>query len=502
MKKYILPVIAIAAITSAATLWGIRKFTDEPLFYSDNNTSVPIHYASNTSTVSTQPVDFTAAAQEAVKCVVHITTLTEGRTVEEPDPYDPFGMFGMTQRIPAEIASGSGVLVSPDGYIVTNNHVVQGATKVKVTFDNRNQQIAKVVGTDPATDLAVLKIDGSNFPYMTFGNSDSAKLGQWVLAVGYPLNLDVTVTAGIISGKSRSIQLPDRSQKNSIEAYIQTDAAVNPGNSGGPLVNTDGQLIGINSAIASPTGSYAGYSYAIPSNIVRKVAEDIIKHGHVMRGYLGVAVVGLNNLSVQSARQLGLSKEEFENATGVFVSDVLKGSAAEKAGIQKGDFITAINGVDVNSSPQLVEQVALFHPGDKLKINFRRGGKDFTSYATLQDSFSESKDLASIQQGGNNWQGGSGTAVQKLGAQLQALTPAEAQKFNLDGGVKVVGLSDGILKNETTIQPGFVISSINGHKVKSVADVEKYVQSSPNKLRIAGSYPGQSGIYYFGIQNG
>lgn len=494
MKKYILPVVAIAALTSALTFWGIHKFSKEPLFIENTGSSMPVHYAAQSLPLATQPVDFTSAAQAAVQSVVHITTLTEAKTVREADPYDPFGMFGMTRRLPAQMASGSGVLISSDGYIVTNNHVVQGADKVQVTFDNRNRQIAKVIGTDPATDLAVLKIEGNHFPYMTLGNSDSVKLGQWVLAVGYPLNLDVTVTAGIVSGKSRSIALPDKSKRNSIEAYIQTDAAVNPGNSGGPLVNTSGQLIGINSAIASPTGSYAGYSYAIPSNIVHKVVEDIIKHGEVQRGYLGVAVIGLNNLSIQAAKQLGLSKEEFQDAKGVFVSNVLEGSAADKSGLQKGDFITAINGITVNSSPQLLEQIALYHPGDNIKINYRRNAKDYQTNVRLQNSFGTTETLAKAN-------AGDGTSISDLGARLETLSAAEAQKLGLSGGVKINSLKDGILKNGTNIKPGFVIFSINDHKVKSVADVEKYIKESPNRLRIAGVYPGQNGIYYFGLQS-
>lgn len=494
MKKYILPVMAVAALTSALTFWAVHKFIDTPLLIENTGSSMPVHYAAQTLSTATEPVDFTTASETAVKSVVHITTLTEARTVTEADPYDPFGMFGITRRLPAQMASGSGVLISPDGYIVTNNHVVQRADKVQVTFDNRNQQIAKVIGTDPATDLAILKIEGTNFPYMTLGNSDSVRLGQWVLAVGYPLNLDITVTAGIVSGKSRSIALPDKGRRNSIEAYIQTDAAVNPGNSGGPLVNTSGQLIGINTAIASPTGSYAGYSYAIPSNIVHKVAEDIIKHGKVQRGYLGVAVIGLNNLSIQNAKQLGLSKEEFQDAKGVFVSDVQEGSAAEKSGLQKGDFITAINGVTVNSSPQLLEQIALYHPGDKIKINYRRKAKDYTTHVTLQNSFGTTESLASA----NTRTGG--TSLTDLGAKMEALTAAEAKKIGLSGGVKINSLSDGILQKETNIKPGFVIFSINDRKVRSVADVEKYIQESPNRLRIAGVYPGQNGIYYYGLR--
>ncbi|HET8573466.1 MAG TPA: trypsin-like peptidase domain-containing protein [Edaphocola sp.] len=496
MKKYILPVVLIAAATSALSFWGFKKFSDTP-FYIEHAESMPVHYAAQTYPVSTQPVDFSQAARQAVPCVVHITTLTKGRTIVQQAPFDPFGMLGMARQIPAQMASGSGVLISSDGYIVTNNHVVQGADKVQVTFDNRDRQIAKVIGTDPSTDLAVIKIEGNHFPYMTLGNSDSVQIGQWVLAVGYPLNLDCTVTAGIVSGKSRSIDLPEQNRQQAIQAYIQTDAAVNPGNSGGPLVNTSGQLVGINSAIASPTGSYAGYSYAIPSNIVRKVANDIIKYGHTQRGYLGVAVVGLNKLSIQDARQLGMSKEEFQDATGVYVSNVLDGSAASKAGLKKGDFITAVNGVTVNSSPELLEQISLYHPGDKIKIDYRNGDESHTVNAILQNSQGEDQLLANA---GSSEDPGAGYT--KLGARLEAVSSEEARKLNIDGGVRVTALSDGVLKNETNIRPGFIIFRINGHAVRSVADVNKYVQESPHKLRIAGTYPGENGIYYFGLQNG
>lgn len=497
MRKYILPVVLIAAATSALSFWGFKKFSDTP-FYIAHTESMPVHYASQSYPVSTQPVDFSQAAKDAVPSVVHITTLTKGRTVVQQDP---FGMLGMARRIPAQMASGSGVLISPDGYIVTNNHVVQGADKVQVTFDNRDRQIAKVIGTDPSTDLAVLKIEGSNFPYMTLGNSDSVQIGQWVLAVGYPLNLDCTVTAGIVSGKSRSIDLPQQNRQQAIQAYIQTDAAVNPGNSGGPLVNTSGQLIGINSAIASPTGSYAGYSYAIPSNIVRKVANDLIQYGHAQRGYLGVAVIGLNKLSIQDARQLGMSKEEFQDAKGVYVANVLEGSSAAKAGLSKGDFITAINGVTVNSSAELLEQISLYHPGDKVKIDYRKGDKSRTATVVLHNSEGEEQLLTDDTEGSAD-SDVSGSSYTKLGAQLEAISPADAQKLNIEGGVRVKALSEGILKSETSIRPGFIIFRINGHDIKSVADVNKYVQESPHKLRIAGTYPGENGIYYFGLQNG
>src|SRR5690606_23625244 len=225
---------------------------------------------------------------------------------------------------------------------------------------------------DPATDLAVLKIDGKDLPAITFGNSDEVKLGQWVLAVGFPLNLDATVTAGIVSAKGRSIGINARQSSRAIESFIQTDAAVNPGNSGGPLVNTQGQLIGINSAIASPTGAYAGYSYAVPSNLARKVADDIIKFGKVKRGYLGASLIDLDKISPEQAKELGIPEEKLKS-NGVYIAEVLKGSGAEKAGLKKGDMVTAINGVPTNSTSILMEQVARYHPGDKVQVDFVRG---------------------------------------------------------------------------------------------------------------------------------
>lgn len=493
----------VAVITSALTIWGFQKFSTPALYIADSNPKPQVHYASHTMPVGTQPVDFSQASKEAVRAVVHIKTLRDARLVRHPSPFGDIGM-----RVPAQMGSGSGVLVSADGYIVTNNHVVQGADKVQVTFNNRNHQIAEVVGTDPSTDLAVLKIEGKDLPYMEFGNSDDVELGQWVLAVGYPLNLDITVTAGIVSGKSRSLDLPNKDAASAVSSFIQTDAAVNPGNSGGPLVNTAGQVIGINSAIASPTGTYAGYSYAIPSNVVRKVVNDLIKYGEAKRAYLGVAVIGLDNLSVQQAKQLGIGKEEFESAEGVYVDQIMDGSAAERAGIKQGDFITAVNGIEVNTSPQLIEQLALYHPGDKISIGFVRGAKKYNKEVVLKgsDRISGATPKAPSVLRGNTgsvspFAGQGSISMNSLGAKLKALSPEEAETMGLEGGVKVLSLSDGLLKNETNIQPGFVISKINGKEIQSVEELEDLVKASPNSLRIGGTYPGRNGIYYFGIQH-
>jgi len=486
MKKIILPVVLTSAATAIITFWGFTKLSDKDIFI-PRNKDLPVKYASYTGSVSTQPVDFTTAAESSVKSVVHIMTLTQGKTVIARDPFDPFGMSGRAFQMPNQMGSGSGVIISADGYIVTNNHVVQGADKVQITFNNRNTQIAKVVGTDPSTDLAVLKMEGVNLPFMTLGNSDDVKLGQWVLAVGYPLNLDATVTAGIVSAKGRSIGLNQRNTPNAIESYIQTDAAVNPGNSGGALVNTDGLLIGINAAIASPTGSYAGYSYAIPSNIVLKVTNDLIKYGSVQRGYLGVQPVDLNDLDVKSAAQLGISPEDFKSASGIYVYDVLAKSGAEQAGLKKGDFITQIDNIDINSVPQLLEQVSRYNPGDKLKVNYRRNGKNLNTEIVLKNNAG----TTSITKGS--------TATNALGAEFRNLQANEMKSSNLKSGVVIVKIGDGILQNQTNIKPGFVIFSINDEPVQNVAELQSKLNNIQGRFQLAGTYPGRNGTYYYGL---
>lgn len=459
---------------------------------------MPVHYTAYSQDPATQPVDFSPAAETSVKAVVHVTTLTQGKTVVARDPYDPFGIFGRQYRIPNQRGSGSGVLISADGYIVTNNHVVEGTDKVQVTFNNRNTQMATVVGTDPATDLAVLKIEGDNFPFLHLGNSDQVKLGQWVLAVGYPLNLDATVTAGIVSAKGRSIGINRMNNPNALESFIQTDAAVNQGNSGGALVNTHAELIGINAAIASPTGSYAGYSYAIPSNIVKKVAEDLIQFGQVKRGYLGIELLDLNKISERVAAELGVSKEAYRNMDGVYVADVIPGSGADKAGMQKGDFITSVNGSQMHSVPQLMEHVSRHHPGDKIDIVFERDGKVKKADVTLM---AEPQPAVAASETASGPAGKSGRDGALLGATMRDLTKAEAQKMRISGGAMITDLNDGILKRNTSIRPGFVIQSLNDQKINSVQELREVLRRTDgDQLEIAGSYPGKNAMYYYGLR--
>ena len=487
MKKSILPVVLTAVVTSVLTLLGFNYFTEKPVF-SFVSGKPQVHYVANNGMAGTQPVDFAPAAESSVKSVVHIKTLTQGKTVIANDPYDPWSQFLGPRRynIPGQMGSGSGVIISPDGYIVTNNHVVAGADEVQVTFNTRNQQMAKVIGTDPSTDLAVLKIDGSDLPYMTLGNSDQIQLGQWVLAVGYPLNLDATVTAGIVSAKSRSIGI-NRNNNSAVESFIQTDAAVNPGNSGGALVNTNGQLIGINAAIASPTGSYAGYSYAIPSNLVQKVVNDLIKFGDVKRGFIGVQLLNLNEMDKAAASKLGISEEDFNNTTGVYVNEVTENGGAEKAGIRKGDFITAINGMNVNSTPALMEQLARFHPGDKVTISYSRSGKTRDAVVELKAA---PGGIAAVDTKGT---------LQLMGATFRNLSASESAKYKVNGAM-VTATGNGILARNTPIRPGFVITRLNGNDINKVSDLQDALtQASGERIEIGGMYPGKSGMYYYGF---
>lgn len=492
MKKTIVPVVVTAAITSALTFWGFNKLSSSSHFsFSDSKPQV--HYVSDNGTMSTQPVDFSNAAQSSVKAVVHIKTVTQGRNVvQEEDPNDPFSYFfgPRSYNIPQQMGSGSGVIISPDGYIVTNNHVVANADEVQVTFNTRSQQMAKVVGTDPSTDLAVLKIDGKDLPYLSLGNSDDVQLGQWVLAVGYPLNLDATVTAGIVSAKSRAIGINRSKNAGAVESFIQTDAAVNPGNSGGALVSTNGQLIGINSAIASPTGTYAGYSYAIPSNLVQKVVNDLIKFGDVKRGYLGVDLADLNAMSKEQAKTLGISEKDFDDAKGVYVKGVTDNSGAKEAGIRKGDFITGVNGKAVSSAPELQEQIARFHPGDKITINYNRSGTSYNSTVELKSSVGN---LASTDVG-------EGT-LQLLGASLRNLTASEVKQYRMKGAM-VVNPGRGVLAKSTGIKKGFIISVVNDQSIGNINDLQNALSaSSGSRIEVGGSYPGRNGMYYYGFQN-
>ncbi len=329
-------------------------------------------------------INFRPATAKALPSVVHIhSAIPASKQYNDMGPFrdffgDDFWGRPREEKQRLEMATGSGVIVSPDGYIVTNDHVIAGAKEINVTLNDNRSFKAKLIGTDPSTDIALIKVDESDLPFISFSNSDFVEVGDWVLAVGNPFNLSSTVTAGIISAKARNISILQ--DKSAIESFLQTDAAVNPGNSGGALVNTDGNLIGINSAIASPTGSYAGYSYAIPSNLVARVTSDIIKFGSPKRAYLGI-MFGNDQMSEADRR-----KNNIPDGNGVYVMDVAKGSGADEAGIQRGDFITKLNGSTINTGTQLVGKISALRPGDKINITYVRDGNDNTTEVTLQGS--------------------------------------------------------------------------------------------------------------------
>ena len=381
MKSFakILSLVAVSAIVGAgAGYWASREAANQSSVPGANapGAKAPVSLASYSGQASSQgiaPVDFTQAAERSVEAVVHVKTKYY-RQQQYVDPFYQF-FFGRPQQSqqPSAMASGSGVILSNDGYIVTNNHVIEDANEIEVVLNDKRTFAAQLIGTDPNTDLALLKIEATDLPTIEIGNSDDLRVGEWVLAVGNPFNLTSTVTAGIVSAKARSINILNSDMK--IESFIQTDAAVNPGNSGGALVNTRGQLVGINTAIASQTGSYAGYAFAIPTAIMQKVVADLRQYGTVQRALLGIRML---DITQQVKDQLSL-----ESMEGVYVGEVISGSAADKAGMKAGDVIVQVDGRPINASSQLQEQIGRKNPGDQITILVRRGQRSLTLQVTL-----------------------------------------------------------------------------------------------------------------------
>jgi serine protease Do len=488
MRSRMFPVIVTAALTSVVTLFTASYLMKrDGYLLSETNRPTPVAYAgyNSNAVAAAPPANFELAAESSVKSVVHVKTATPARIIQDNSMGDIFSqMFGQRQYyIPSQTGSGSGVVISPDGYIVTNNHVVADVSEVTVTFNDRYTAKAKVVGTDPSTDIAVLKVEGNGeLPYLEFGNSDDVRLGQWVLAVGFPLNLDATVTAGIVSAKGRALGV-NKHSASAIESFIQTDAAVNPGNSGGALVNTTGQLVGINSAIASPTGSYAGYSYAIPANIVRKVVNDLTKYGAVQRAYLGVKYLDSRSASAEDLARVGLDKTE-----GVYITDVTPNSGAAKAGLKKGDFITQVNGIEVNNPADLQGVIARFRPGDNVNVLYNRSGRA-TNATVLLTNLNGTTDLLK-----------SGSPAHMMGATFRPLTSSEKSSYKVDKGIVVSDPGNGHFAKQTQMQKGFVITAVNNRPVASVGELQQLLYAAGN-LQIAGFYPGVQGIYYYGLNN-
>jgi Do/DeqQ family serine protease len=494
--KQVVAIVFISAATTLASLWGYNHFQhNKTYFYTQDSVKLPANYAryfDGEKSGGGGPVDFTDAASAAIPATVHIKTKTVrsvSNNLPKRNPFsdlfgiDPDDFFGDRSRSLPEMGSGSGVIISDDGYIVTNNHVVDGADEVTVTLSNKKSFKARVIGTDAATDLAVVKVDAKGLPFLLYGNSDEVKVGQWVLAVGYPLTLETTVTAGIVSAKGRSIDINRNQSKSPIESFIQTDAAVNPGNSGGPLINPQGQLVGINSAIASPTGSYAGYSFTIPVNIVKKVVGDLMKYGTTQRAYLGIEYAR-DNLSDETKKQEGIKDEE-----GVYVMNVPEKGAAAEAGIKKGDVITKLNGLQVNSGAEMVGLIATYRPGEKVKVTYKRDGKEFEVPVTLRNSVGTYDVVKN-------------SVYDKLGADLQTLSKKDAGTLGVKGGVLVKSIDANGLFSKTRMDEGFVILKVNGNEVLTVEDFRKALDNagSSSSIKLEGVYPGYDGAFTYPLK--
>jgi serine protease Do len=438
-----------------------------------------VAYSKNENGVAA-PMDFTATAERVTKAVVHIRS-TSSQNMASREPNDPMQFFfGPGQNGPTQ-SSGSGVIINEGGYIVTNNHVVQGADVLQVTLSDNRSYKADVIGTDPDTDIALIKIDQKQLPSLSFVNSDDAKVGQWVLAVGNPFNLNSTVTAGIISAKGRNINIINNNREaqqtgnTAIESFIQTDAAINPGNSGGALVNLNGELLGINTAIASPTGSYSGYGFAVPANIVSKVVEDLIAYGTVQRGWLGIQVASVNSDLVKE-NDLDINEGAYVDGFGDFADR----SAAKAAGIQKGDVIVKLDEFPIKSSSALIEFVGTKRPGDKITVTLDRKGKTVVIPVTLKNREGKLGVLKHEAPEG----------VASLGISLEDVDAKTLKKHDLNGGVKVKSIENGKLARYTEMHEGFIITRIDDTPVGSAKEVNEIL-----KKKKRGDLVTFSGIY-------
>ncbi|MGF7139376.1 Do family serine endopeptidase [Roseimarinus sediminis] len=466
--------VLVAVIGGFVAIYIYTNYIEKPKIVTVSEPRA-VQYASLPS--APQGPDLTLAAENSVKAVVHIQTQYQSQVYQGGNPFYDF-FFGdpyRQQEPRMQQASGSGVIISDDGYIVTNNHVIERSEQITIIMNDKREYKASLIGTDPSTDIALLKIDEKNLPAVRWGDSDALKLGEWVLAVGNPFNLTSTVTAGIVSAKSRGIgiisgQLP-------IESFIQTDAAVNPGNSGGALVNTRGELIGINTAIASRTGSYSGYSFAVPVSIVRKVVDDLKEFGEVQRALLGVSIQTVN---------AELAKEfDLDQIDGVFVGGLAEDGAAMEAGIKENDVIIAINNIKVSTVSELQEQISKHRPGDKVEVLIKRDNKEKLLTATLR-----------------NMKGGTGvikSSLTVLGAELAEADRETLEKLNIENGLIVTDLLDGKLKN-AGIKKGFIITHVNKRKVNSIDDIKNVIKMSRGGVLIEGIYPnGEEAYYVFGL---
>ena len=428
----------VSLLSGATTLGAYKLFIEEKNIRDSIVTTASNNYG-RTVGLSAEGVDFTAAAENTVHAVVHVKNVSV-RTVSDPIMEFFYGQRGGQQQ--EHVGTGSGVIISEDGYIVTNNHVVQGASQLEVTLNNNKSYMAKLIGTDSKMDIALLKINADEkLPYSAFADSDQVKVGEWVLAVGNPYNLTSTVTAGIVSAKARNLA------NNGLQSFIQTDAAVNPGNSGGALVNTHGELIGINTMISSPTGSYAGYSFAIPSNITRKIIEDIMEFGNVQRGILGVEGGELNS---KASKELGINDTE-----GFYINKVTRNSGAEKAGLQKGDIIKKLDSQKINTYSELSGYINTKRPNDKVQVTFLRDGETKTAAVTLIKN-----DIITTE---------------FKGLELEDIEAADKKRFRIGYGVRIKDVNSENLKPYADQLKGNIILSVDNVKATDVETLSKFL---------------------------
>lgn len=479
-RQFILGVLLASLLGGTIAIWGyqlLKEDQQEPYGTFEERQNVLLSRFESTSAPKVEVpagLNFVNAAKMVTPGVVHIkSTYSESEGYASRNPLsDIFGNGGPDAR--KARASGSGVIISDDGYIVTNNHVIDNASKIEVVLNSNEKFEAEIIGTDPSTDLALLKVNSADLPFVKFGNSDQLLIGEWVLAVGNPYDLTSTVTAGIVSAKGRNINILRNREGNQIEAFIQTDAVVNPGNSGGALVNLQGELIGINTAIASPTGSFAGYSFAVPVTLVKKVMNDLKEFGEVQRAMLGIQIA-----EVDDARLT----EEIDELKGVYISKVNPNTAAEAAGLEKGDIIIKIDDKDIDTVPELQEHVATKRIGDKIEVTFKRRGKTKTVKATLKNPSATFEVVKRAE------------PVEVEGAVFEDLNANELAILEIRGGVKISKVNDGKWE-KAGIKKGFIITSIDQQRVNNVKELKSILNKKDGNITVLGVYPDGSKDYF------
>jgi serine protease Do len=501
MKQFgqlLLAAVMGSALTFTAYRWSGKDEAGVKIEHINGSPTSSVAYTVNDKG-QFEPLDFTATAEKVTAAVVHIRSTTEGRVMPQEEPSDdPLQFFfGPRQfdRGGPQQSSGSGVIINENGYIVTNNHVVQNADVLDVTLSDDRTYKGEVIGIDPDTDIAVIKINEKELPHLSFVNSDESKVGEWVLAVGNPFNLNSTVTAGIISAKGRNIGIigSDRRDpsgnrdRTAIESFIQTDAAINPGNSGGALVNLSGGLLGINTAIASNTGSYNGYGFAVPANIVSKVVTDLIAYGAVQRGWLGIQVQSVSNELVKE-HDLSVSAGAYVSGFGNFEDK----SAAKSAGIKNGDVVVKLDDYAIRSSTALVEYVGTKHPGDKINVTVNRQGKTLVIPVTLK---TRDGNVGLVKREEVSVAG-------SLGMQLEDLDQATLKKLDLSAGVRVTALENGKVARLTDMRKGFIITRVDDSVIKSSKEVNEILKKKKagDLITISGVYEGYTREFIYAVR--